>query len=196
MKKNLNDVKHGKRNFGIFLIFIQCLSIYGATLEGNHFPTNIVEWFGFLLCGFIGISLIISDIRENKTSLHMKTSIILTIILLFSISLNIFQFLNLKLKIKIKEKVVKEKLNYRVNDDGTVDIENDSSITGYITVNGSQILKLQQKIDFYDKYIVIIPNNEKYYMSYDCWNRNGRSNSFYITNYKDAISNGYYAKCN
>lgn len=196
MKKKLNDVKHGKRNFGIFLVFLQCLAIYGAKLDGNHLPTNIAECFGFLLCGIIGIVLIISDIKENENPLHINFSAILTIMLLFSISLNIFQLLNPKTKIEIKEKIIKEKSNYTVNDDGTVNIEDDNSITGYITVNGSQILKLQQKIDFYDKYIVIIPNNADYYMSYDCWNKNGRSDTFYITNYKEAMSQGYYTKCN
>lgn len=66
MKKNLNNVKHGKRNFGIFFIILQCMSIYGATLEGNSFPTNFGEWLGFLLFGIIGLILIIADIKEKN----------------------------------------------------------------------------------------------------------------------------------
>lgn len=51
--------------------------------------------------------------------------------------------------------------------------------------------ELQSKINFYDKYIVIIPQGSNYYMSYDCWNKKGRSDTFKIMNYKDAQDNGY-----
>ena len=66
MKKNLNDVKHGKRNFGFFLLFIEAIELYGCTLEGNEFPTEFFEAFGFLLPGIIGILLILSDYKQNK----------------------------------------------------------------------------------------------------------------------------------
>ena len=51
--------------------------------------------------------------------------------------------------------------------------------------------EMQNKINFYDKYIVIIPQNSSYYMNYDCWNQKGRSDTFKIMNYKDAQNNGY-----
>jgi len=64
MKKNLNEVKHGKRNFGIFLIIIEIFALYGCTLDGNGFPKNLVEMFGFLLPGIIGLLLIITDYKK------------------------------------------------------------------------------------------------------------------------------------
>ena len=51
--------------------------------------------------------------------------------------------------------------------------------------------EMQNKINFYDKYIVIIPQDSDYYMNYDCWNQKGRSDTFKIMNYKDAQNNGY-----
>lgn len=56
--------KHTKRNLGIILVIFELVAIYGCTLEGNKFPNSIIEWFGFLIYGIIGILLIIDDYRK------------------------------------------------------------------------------------------------------------------------------------
>lgn len=55
----MKEKKRWKRNTGIILIIIQLMAIYGSTLEGNSLPTNIFEWFGFLIVGIIGSILLI-----------------------------------------------------------------------------------------------------------------------------------------
>ncbi len=132
--------------------------------------------------------------KKNIQKANNIFSITLTILLLLSISLNIFQFLNPKIKIKMKEKIIKEKLNYRVNNDGTVDIEDNNSIIGYVTVNSSQILKLKQKINFYDENIVfVLDGYGNYYYNYDCVQEvtNGKQYSYLAFNKQAAISQGY-----
>jgi hypothetical protein len=64
--KKLDDVKHGKRNFGIFLLILQVMAFYGSTLEGNSLPSEFLEMIGYLLPGIIGLLLIISDYKKSK----------------------------------------------------------------------------------------------------------------------------------
>lgn len=67
MKKNLNDVKNGKRNFGIFLILLQIIALRGSMLEGNKIPfDNIFQLIGFFIPGIIGTILIINNYRKNN----------------------------------------------------------------------------------------------------------------------------------
>ena len=63
---NKKEIKHGKRNFGIFLIILQCLAIYGLISSGDGFPTNIPGLIGFFIFGIIGVILIILDFKSNK----------------------------------------------------------------------------------------------------------------------------------
>lgn len=62
MKQN----KHGKRNFGIFFIILQCFALYGNISSGDGLPTNIPGLIGFFIFGILGILLIILDIKDNK----------------------------------------------------------------------------------------------------------------------------------
>lgn len=67
MEKQTNGIKHGKRNFGIFLIIIQIMAIYGTTLERNGFNfENILQIIGFFIFGICGIILITIDYKLNK----------------------------------------------------------------------------------------------------------------------------------
>lgn len=66
-----------------------------------------------------------------------------------------------------------------------------SSLKSNNTFYKNLLEEIQNKIDFYDEYIVIIPQDSDYYMNYDCWNQKGRSNTFKIMNYKEAQNNGY-----
>lgn len=112
--------------------------------------------------------------NENNTFLKIL-SVILGIFLLIAIII-IFSLLikNEKQRLKI--------------------IEQEDMINGFESNNTfykNLLEEIQNKIDFYDKYIVIIPQDSNYYMSYDCWDKKGRSDTFNIMNYKDAQINGY-----
>lgn len=113
---------------------------------------------------------------ENENNFFLKIlSVILGIFLLIAIIV-IFSLLikNEKQRLKIIEQ--EEMINgFESND----------------TFYKNLLEEMQNKIDFYDKYIVIIPQDSNYYMSYDCWDKKGRSHTFKIMNYKDAQSNGY-----
>lgn len=66
MKRKLNDVKHGKTNFGIFLIFLQTIGLLGIAINGKNLPMdNIFRLIGFFLPGIIGFILIIIDNKND-----------------------------------------------------------------------------------------------------------------------------------
>ena len=57
---------NGKLYFGIFLLILQLLAVYGSTLKGNSLPNSFIEIIGFFIPGIIGISLIIVSIKSKK----------------------------------------------------------------------------------------------------------------------------------
>ena len=63
MKKTKN-IKHGKRNFGIFLILLQLIALFGAIKNDTLFSNNLFRLFGFFLPAIIGIILILKDSEE------------------------------------------------------------------------------------------------------------------------------------
>lgn len=66
MKKKKKEIKHGKRNFGIFLIILQLIALIGTETNGNKLPNNLFGWVGFLLPGIIGVILIIKDNQNEE----------------------------------------------------------------------------------------------------------------------------------
>jgi len=52
-------------------------------------------------------------------------------------------------------------------------------------------IKNKRKINFLDDYIVIVPEDSKYYYSYDCYIENYSNYDFYATNIDNAITEGY-----
>lgn len=113
---------------------------------------------------------------DNENNTFLKTlSVILGIFLLISIIV-IFSLLIKNEKQRLKT----------IEQEDTI-----SSLKSNNTFYKNLLEEMQNKTDFYDKYIVIIPQDSNYYMSYDCWDKKGRSDTFNIMNYKDAQINGY-----
>ena len=66
MKKKMNDVKHGERNFGIFLVIIEIIAILGACNNDSGLPKEFFRLLGFLLPGIIGVLFIIRDYTKKR----------------------------------------------------------------------------------------------------------------------------------
>lgn len=64
MKKEKN-IKHGKRNFGIFLILLQLIALFGTFKNNTLSSDNLFRLIGFFLPGIIGIILILKDNEEK-----------------------------------------------------------------------------------------------------------------------------------
>lgn len=158
---------------GLLLIILQFLT--GIKTNGN-----IPYLIGSNILLVLGIASIIDSIIELKNrkytqlqdaNIRKKNSnknyqVILIIMLLFSISLNLFQLFNPK--IKVEEKIIKEKLECKIDND------------------------IKQKLEFYDDHVVIVPTDTNYYMTYDLYKQTtydgigGR-----IFNTESAIAQGY-----
>lgn len=113
--------------------------------------------------------------NTNYKNIFIFTTTVLAIALIISLICNLYQYSNNK------------NLTEQYND-------SESKINEYVSLYTKEQIKrisLTNKVEFFDKYIVIIPTNDNRYMSYDCWNKQGRSDSFKIMNYKEAISYGY-----
>lgn len=61
-EKNISKINKKRYFFGIFCIILEILGICGA-IETNNLPKNLIELFGFLLPGFIGIYLMLTDYK-------------------------------------------------------------------------------------------------------------------------------------
>lgn len=121
--------------------------------------------------------------KRNKNTIIITS---LSVLLGLSLVLNIYQLLN------PRTEFTKEEINYTVSNDGVVYI---NSNIGNYSVNDNQIRKMKNKIDFYDKYAVIIPDGYSSSLSYDCWKKNGSPSPFVIYNIENAQKNGYWKSC-
>ena len=57
--------------------------------------------------------------------------------------------------------------------------------------DGNEYYYVKNKIQFFDDYIVIVPDNSKYYYSYDCYEQKYPTSSFYAYNVSNAEAQGY-----
>lgn len=55
-----------RKNIGITLIVLQILSFFGCLINGTTFPKTLAGWFGFLLCGIIGVILLVTCKKEEE----------------------------------------------------------------------------------------------------------------------------------
>lgn len=149
-------------------------------------------------CLYLWVNRILKKEKTSNTNNDIKITVskpkkLYLIIMIISVLLNIILCATTLLYIN-KNNGLKTKSSKIINENKKLKKENknlNKSEEENRDFLMNRINELYNKTTFFDKYIVIIPENTGYYYTYDCWNKKGRSNNFRIMNWKDAQSYGY-----